>query len=89
LTGDVRELTAEAVDACTLPGPGRTLFLRRPDGAPWSTFCARVRRLRDRCEGAGARWTVEAVRHPGGLELPEGDYVAIVADALVFGEEAF
>ena len=28
---------------------------------------------------ARARWTVETVRHPGGLGLPEGDFVAIVA----------
>lgn len=88
MTGDVRELTSETVDACTLPSPGRTLFLKRPADAPWSTFCARVRRLRDRCESAGARWTVETVRHPGGLGLPEGDFVAIVGDSLTFDEEA-
>ena len=71
---DVTELTAESVDAVPLPGPSRTLFLRRSDGTTWAAFCARARRLRDRCEVAGARWTVE------------GDYVAIIADSLPFGE---
>ena len=39
---DVLELTSDSVDVVPLPGPGRTLFLRRPDDATWAAFHVRA-----------------------------------------------
>jgi hypothetical protein len=86
LTGDMHDLTVETVTPRRSPRPVTRSSCRRPHGTTWAAFCARTRRLRDRCESAGARWTVETVRHTGGLDMPAGDYVTVVADSLPFAQ---
>jgi len=82
------ELTADAIDHVTLPGPGGRLYLRRPESLAWSAFQSRARRLAERCDGAGARWSVVVLRDPvvDELRLPAGDYVCVLADSLPFAE---